>query len=172
MDPKELREKLGLAEDASAEDVTTALDSLNARPDPETVVPVTEVDDKVELAVAAARKEERDKIAASGGKVVDDATLEQLKDDAAAGRAAREQQITASRESFIDSAIKAGKFPPARREHFVSLMTKDDEGTREYIEKLETGVIPVDGELGIAASGDDMPATSTGWFPQLASKES
>lgn len=167
MDPKQLREKLGLAEDASPEDVTARLDALTARPDPETVVPVAEVEEKVELAVAAARQEEREKIAASGGTVVDQATLADLKAAAEDGRKARSIQITAARESYVDTAIKAGKFPPARRDHFLSLMAADEDGTRQYIDKLETGVIPVDELRGSAESTDTDAPTATGWFPQL-----
>lgn len=168
MDPKQLREKLGLAEDASNEDVTAALDQLAARPEPDNVVPISEVDTKIEEAVAAARQEEREKISASGGVVVDQAALDALKADAQAGREARETQIKASRETFVDTAIKAGKFPPARREHFLSLMTADEDGTRTYIDSLDAGAIPVDEIKGSGAADEHLSApTSTGWFAQL-----
>jgi hypothetical protein len=162
MDAKHLRDRLGLAEDATDEDVTAKLEELAGRP------ATSEVDDKVQEAVAAARQEEREKISASGGVVVDQATLDGLKADAQAGREARETQITASRESFIDEAIKTGKFPPARREHFVSLMAADETGTREYIDKLEAGVIPVDEIRGSGKADEHTDtATTTGWFSQL-----
>jgi hypothetical protein len=167
MDPKLLREKLGLAEDASTEDVTAALTALAERPEPDNVVPIAQVEEKVQEAVAAARVEEREKIAASGGQIIDEATLTELKAAAADGRKAREVQITASRETFIDTAIKAGKFPPARRDHFVSLMAADEDGTREYIDKLEAGVIPVDEIRGSAENGETDVPTTTGWFSQL-----
>lgn len=167
MDPKLLREKLGLAEDASAEDVTAAITKLAERPEPDNVIPIDQARTQVEEAVAAARVEEREKIAASGGQIIDEATLADLRAAAADGREARKVQITASRETYIDEAIRAGKFPPARRDHYIKLLAADETGTRELIDSLETGVIPVDETKGIAASETDGAPTTTGWFSQL-----
>lgn len=164
MDPKMLREKLGLAEDASTEDVTAALEKLTERPEPDAVVPLDEVATRVEEAVAAARQEEKDRIAASGNAVIDPATLDALKADAQAGREARETQITASRETYIDTAIKAGKFPPARREHYIKLLAADETGTRELIDSLEAGVIPVAAAISASSTKDDGELETTGWF--------
>jgi hypothetical protein len=155
VDPKELREKLSLAEDASDEDVAAKLDELAALPSADDVE--AQVAERVEEAVAAARKDEREKVAASGVKTIDEAELQQLKEDAAAGRAAREQQVAAARDQTIDEAIRDGKFPPSRREHYAKLMAADEQGTRELIASLEAGTIPVRerGEARMEATGND-----------------
>lgn len=95
------------------------------------------------------------------GAVIDRATLDQLKADAAEGRAARAEQVKARRGAKVAAAISKGKIPPSRREHFSKLMENDEEGTTTYLESLEEGVIPVgDVETGRGDSGDESVAGS------------
>lgn len=177
VDPKQLRESIGLAEDASDEDVKARLAELNARPDTvkigDETIPVAEVDEKVAEAIAAARDQEKQRIAASGGKVVDEAELAQLREDAKAGRVARDEQVKASRTGYVEDAIRAGKFPPARRDHYLALLDKDEQGTREFIDQLEANAIPV-AERGVTTDPDTTPDNfdgGTGLFPQLAASK-
>jgi hypothetical protein len=165
MDAKKLREGLGLAEDASDEDVTTKLAELNARPTGE------QVSEQVEQAVAAKAAE----LAASTGDddvvKLDPAAYEELKASAAKGKEAHDRLEKNDRETFIAAAVEAGKFPPSRVEHYTSLMEKDPEGTRTFIDGLDADAIPVS-ERGIAASSETpTELTTTGWFHQLTTKE-
>jgi hypothetical protein len=173
MDPKALREKLGLAEDASDEDVAAKLEDLNGRPTPEQIEQQvqTQADAKVEEAVAAAREDERQKIAAASANgetvTLDKASYEELKASADLGAKAHERLENSDREQYIAAAVQKGKFPPSRTEHYEALYKADPEGTRQLIDGLAEGVVPVD-ERGIAAAADDSTTPeTTGWFPQL-----
>lgn len=68
--------------------------------------------------------------------------------EAAAAKHAREE-----RDDVIASAVSEGKFPPARKEHWVRLWDADPEGTREVLAGLAKNVVPVDA-LGVADDGE------------------
>ena len=78
-----------------------------------------------------------------GTSVIETAVLEQIQADAAAGRAALEAQETAAREARVDAAVKAGKIPPARREHWINALKADEEGAGAVLDSLEPGLIPL-----------------------------
>lgn len=169
-----LRKRLGLAEDATEDQITEALASEPAVPD-ETAIPAAEVEEKITEAVAAARADERQKITASdGGSIrLDSASYEALKASAEKGAEAHKKLEEGERDTFIAAAVGKGKFPPSRVEHYTQRYEQDPEGTRAEIEALQEGVVPVIGVQGSAAAEDDPNAlTTTGWFPQLANKES
>ncbi len=93
-----------------------------------------------------------------GTRIVDDARLEQLEADAAAGREARAEQVKERRAKVVDKAIEDGKIPPSRRDHYVGLMKADEEGTTELLDQLAAGTIPTaeKGESGgITGASDD-----------------
>ena len=177
MDAAALRSTLGLEPDASDEAVSQALDALKARPEnTDGLVPASEVETKVEEAVAAAVAEEREKIAAAAGDEdtvkLDKATFEELKASAADGKAARAKQIDDERAAFIAAAVGDGKFPPARADHYRKLLDADPEGGKALIDALEKGLVPVT-EIG-ASTGTDSPGdelATTGWFPGLTNTE-
>jgi hypothetical protein len=58
------------------------------------------------------------------------------------------------RDDTIDAAIQAGKFAPARKQHWAEAWDKDPEGTRRDIESLAAGRIPVE-MLGHPGGLDD-----------------
>lgn len=114
----------------------------------------------------------------AGTRIVDEATLAQMQADAAAGRAAREEQIEARRAAVVDSAISDGKIPPARRDHYVALMKADEEGTAEILGALAAGTFVPTAEVGVSggiagASDDDalynQTAPAFGTVPVAAS---
>jgi len=72
-----------------------------------------------------------------GTRVIDEAQYNDLVAAAREGREARAQQIEDRRERIVAQAITDGKIPPARREHYLALMEKDEEGTTEWLNKLE-----------------------------------
>jgi ATP-dependent Clp endopeptidase proteolytic subunit ClpP len=85
-----------------------------------------------------------------GVVAIDATTLDELKNAAKLGTQAREQQIVDHRNSVLDAAVRAGKFPPARREHFENLHKADPEGAEQLIASLAAGTVPVNSELGHA----------------------
>ncbi len=162
MDPKILRTSLGLAEDASDDDVTAKLAEFAARPDEAAVA---------EQVAAAAAQAKTDAIAASAGDgetvKLDKATFENLKASAALGVKAHDTLAENERTTFIAAAVGKGKFPPSRVEHYTARYKSDPDGTRAEIDALAEGVVPVE-EIG-ASGGDTNEDTilTTGLFPQL-----
>lgn len=158
MDPQALREQLGLSADATDEQVSARISELRASAEApagthqdegeEEQAPTTPEVEEQPATVTVASQE--------GAVMIDRAALEQLQRDGAMGRAAREQQVTAEREAFVDRAIRAGKFPPARRDHYLKLLSADEEGTRTFIEGLAENVIPVveAGAQGFSTEGE------------------
>lgn len=137
IDMDKLRERLGLPDDATEEQINEALAK-----EPETPVEETE-ETEVEEAPA---DETAEPVAAS----VDPAALEQLQSDAAAGREARTTQLKADRDSFIETALGVGKFPPASSASYRSQLERGggiEASIRKFIDGLEPGVVPVN-EIG------------------------
>jgi phage I-like protein len=169
VDAKVLREQLGLAEDASDDDVTAKLAALNARPEStDGLLTPEQVEEQKQEAVAAAiaAKSDDDETVK-----LDKQTFEDLKASAEAGKAAHTTLEHGKRDTFIAAAVEKGKFPPSRVEHYTKRYDSDPEGTRAEIEALAEGVVPVQ-EIGASTTEVDTDAPqTTGWFPQLAEKE-
>lgn len=107
---------------------------------------------------------------------VDKETWEATKAGAALAQKHETDRVAASRKDIVDDAIKAGKFPPARREHYEKLLAVDFDGTKQQIDGLAAGIIPTT-ERGVLGNGDGEGATPVGgdglpddWFPDLAAK--
>lgn len=102
---------------------------------------------------------------------VDKGVLAQLKDDAAAGRAARDQQIATHRESVLKAALKSGKIAPASKEAWAKKLAAAPEATEAELEALPENLLPVD-EVGhggssptgnsVEVSGEEMGALFPG----------
>ena len=79
---------------------------------------------------------------------VDAAQWDALQDAAKAGQEARTAQLTAHRDGVIMAAVRAGKFPPARKEHWEKLWAADPEGTEQTIGTLAVRPRPPRGHRG------------------------
>lgn len=158
-----LRARLGLAEDASEDDIQAAL-AAEPAPGKAPVAPVVP----------------------EGMALIDEGTLAELRTGAEAGITASTRFANQDRDAVITAAIEAGKMPPARREHFEALWGRDAEGTRTLLTAsqaeggLAPGLIPLDGrEMGRAGDGDADPAADVAThesirarhFPELAQRE-
>lgn len=135
MDPAMLRESLGLAPDASDDEVRTAFASSLAPPTPDPA-PAGETA-AVPAASAAAAAVTSDAV------ILDPAQYAALRAQAMRGDEAWRKMREAECEQILDAAIKAGKFPPARRDHWKALWAADPDGTKATIDKLAANVIPV-----------------------------
>lgn len=126
-----LRERLGLDADADEAAILTAVEELvdkaTAPPEP-APEPVVEP--------IAARLPE-------GTVLVDKATLDELRQQASEGVAARAQQLTEARDHAISDAIRKGKVLPARKQHWQDSWDADPEGTRAMLDSLAEGLIPL-----------------------------
>lgn len=122
-----LRQKLGLAGDADESIILAALDeALEERADPQNTAPQLP----------------------EGVVAVDAAILDQLRQDAAAGRQAAERQNREDREAAVQNAINTGRIAPARREGWLNRLAADPAEV-ETLNSLEAGLVPVT-EIGSA----------------------
>jgi hypothetical protein len=102
---------------------------------------------------------------------IDRATYEHLKRGADAAIEASETRRNDEIGRIVNDAVKAGKFTPARREHYAKLLASDFEGGKTLIAELEPNTVPVTlrgtggGGEGVGDAGDDgLPLT---WFPEI-----
>jgi hypothetical protein len=164
--------RLDLAEDATDEQIEEALSTdPEAEETPETPAEETPEEETPETPEETPEEPETPPEAAEDTTTaVDTSVLAQLKDDAAAGRAARDQQIAAHRESVLKAALKSGKITPASKEAWAKKLSATPEATEAELEALPEGLVPVD-EVGhggsspsdpVAVSADDMAAMFPG----------
>lgn len=150
----DLRERLGLTDAATDEELRAALES--AIPAAAPAAPVT----PAEPAAVAPLPE---------GVVAIDATiLEQLQSDAAAGREAREQQSTERRELVLARAQQEGRIAASSAEHFRALLSKDEASTTALIQSLAPNTaIPV-AQLGhqVEPTDEESLMAAAGWAPK------
>lgn len=135
MDATTLRTRLGLPEDATDEDVEAKLTELE---DAATTPPPAPAPAPIELP--------------EGVVAIDESTLDELKVAAARGNQAHETLRTQERDRFLDNAVNAGKFAPARREHFANLYDADEVGAKELVAKLAANTVPL-AEVGHGQDG-------------------
>ncbi len=162
MDPKMLRASLGLAEDATAEDVaaklaeegviagTPPVPGQDGKEGEETPAPKPEEDGG-----GSETPEPKPEESKPGTVVLDEATFNELKEGASIAASLKRDKDIAERDSLLNAAVMAGKFPKRRVEHYARMFDGDPQGTREHIESLTPGLIPVDGETGVMAGAGD-----------------
>lgn len=157
MDPAKLREAFGLAADASDDEVSAAITAENLVP-PAAAPPGNQGDPPAGDPPPAGgpppappRKPRADE---GGAVYVDPAQLAELRRMAAQGEEALRRMKEQECSAVLDAAIKAGKFPPSRREHYEKRWASDPDGTKEEINALQAGVIPVS-LLGFPGVTDD-----------------
>lgn len=126
---KGLRERLGLADDADDDAILAAVDALRE-------TDTAEDEDTTEDAPAPPALPE-------GVRMIDEAKLLELQQQAAEGVAARAQQLTESRDRALDDAVRAGKFPPARRDHWAKYYDADPDGAKQALASLAAGLVPL-----------------------------
>lgn len=152
-----VRERLGLDPSASEEDVTAALnEQLPAQetapaPTPAPVPPVT--------APAAD----------NGTVMIDSGQLAELQAQARLGVAAHARQQDEDRRGLVDAAVKDGRIPPARRDHWLAQLAADP-GASDTLAKLAPGLVAVTetGHGGNPHAGAGGSAEEDlGWFPNM-----
>lgn len=131
---------IGLPEDATEEAISEKLVELAARPE----APAPE--DKPTPAVTSLPE---------GTVAIDADALAELQANAQAGRDAHRTIAERDRDVALTAAVQAGKFPPARKDHWKALWEKDPEGTRSTIDALASGLVPVGAGEGHADSIED-----------------
>jgi hypothetical protein len=145
MDPAKIREALGLTAEAPDTEVQAALAAAGLAPatapgDPAPPTPSGDATADPALPPVVPQP-----VNASSGDAIllDPVQYNALRVSAARGEEAWRKMREAECGAVLDAAIKAGKFPPARREHYERLWASDPDGTKDMVEKLAANVIPV-----------------------------
>lgn len=138
----DVRQRLGVAADADEATVLAALDKQRS-----------------DLGAAETLLAEQPTAPAlpDGVVAVEQATLDELRANAALGRAAAERQARDDRERLVAAAVADGRIAPARREHWVTALAADP-GAADVLAGLEKGLVPVGAEIGHAGDGSDPEA--------------
>lgn len=153
MDAAKLREALGLSPEASDDEVRAALTEQGVTP----TQPETEPEgDPAEGGEGDGEEDGEGGEGASaepvtqaatlppGTVAIDETTLNELREQAQQGVAARAQQRREDRDRTLGDAIRAGKFPPARKAHWEAYWERDEEGAKAAIKSLAEGLVPVE----------------------------
>lgn len=160
MDPAKIREALGLAPDASDDEVKAGLVTagLAAPPTPEPAA-----------AAAPATQPKPELVHASGTMTIDVSAWAEQQDRIKRLEAQAAKQSRDERDKVIAQAVQDGKFAPARKEHWVRLWDADPEGARQIIDGLAKNVIPVMamGYAGGDNDGDEIDAEFASLFPPV-----
>jgi ATP-dependent protease ClpP protease subunit len=125
-----LRDKLGLGEDAATGDLLDALD------------------DKLEQATKTAQPEPVAAKLPEGVVAIERNVLDELRRDAAAGAAARAEQVNARRVGLVNAAAVAGKIRAADRDRWLKNLELDPEGYEQILSSLEPGLVVNTAERG------------------------
>lgn len=162
----EVLQTLGLTPEATEEEINAALATKLATPvatEPEVPVatepaPVAEI---TTLPVPAVLPE--------GTVLIDQTVLDELRQGVAASRELIVDRDNQVRAGVLDAAIRAGKIPPARRDHYETMFKADPEGTQTLLASLESGLVPIkerghEGSAEVAASETAYP---DGWKPTI-----
>lgn len=103
--------------------------------------------------------------ATEGTVLVDAVALDELRADAAAGRQARQQQLSDRRVAAVDAAVRDGRIPPSRRQHWLTLL-EADEGAAATLDELPKGTVPLKPAGftgGVTESSDDDALYALAW---------
>lgn len=189
VDPIALRNSLGLAENASDEEVRTALASAGyvAPPGRETGGPDERAPASEQPGTSATEQQESNgpdntapdgptdpateqptetptsetPVAASGTVTLDRATYEDLRRQAHQGATAFERQEVESRDRILTAAIGEGRIPPSRRAHWAGFLERDPEGARTLLTASEDKGGLAKGLVPVAAKGGESPLEDT-----------
>ncbi|URC18044.1 capsid maturation protease [Arthrobacter phage Cole] len=132
----------------------------------------TDLDDDGILAAvdeALAETEPAAHAPAPGTVVLDEDQYNSLRNDAAAGREARQHQLATERANLVDAAVNDGRISPARREHWINTL-KADPGMADTLANLEKGLVPLAaaGYTGGVDEASDEDRSYSNIFPKEA----
>lgn len=147
MDPAKIREALGLAADASDDEVRAAFAAASLTPKPPTEpVPTPDPTPEPRPEPTAVKPELVN--ASAGTRVVAESVWEQTQTTIKTLTDFVAKTKRDERDAVIAKAVTAGKFTPAQKPHFSKLWDADPDGTRVLIDSLTPN-----SALAVMASG-------------------
>jgi hypothetical protein len=163
MDPAKIRERLGLEDDVSDDEVMEALAYAG-------FIPAADTDSDTGETTPVAASAPADIVAKSGMIHIDASAWNEREDRIKRLEAQEARRRSEERDQVIAQAVQEGKFSPARRDHWVRLWESDPEGTRQAIGSLAKGLIPIAASGYSTESDEDLDAEYMHLFPPTARK--
>jgi ATP-dependent protease ClpP protease subunit len=151
-----LRSKLGLADDATLEP-SQVLAAIADKVTPQEVV------DSTQPTTPPATPKPQ----AAGTMVIDASAWDAQQEAIKRLEAKQAKHDRDERDEVIAKAVRDGKFPPFRKEHYAKLWEADPEGTRATIDGLTKNVIPVEAK-GFTLDDEEIDAEFAHLFPKGA----
>ena len=103
--------------------------------------------------------------APEGTVLIDSTVLAGLQSDAAQGRTAREEQVSARRDGIVTAAVSEGRITPASRDTWRAQLDANEDGTVALLASLAVNTVPVS-EIGhgdgVASTEDTLYASAWG----------
>lgn len=103
----------------------------------------------------------------AGTMLIEEGVYDQMRADAAAGREAREQQISERRDGIIATAMREGRITAHSAAAFRSQLDANEEGTVAILATLPANAVPV-GELGVGRADDSIDAEYANYYPRTS----
>jgi hypothetical protein len=106
---------------------------------------------------------------------LDRATFDQLKRGAELAASHEQDRQRGRITEMVEAAVKDGRIPPARREHWTKLARADYDGTKTTLDGLERGLVPVTVRGSAGNGGEEGMSTEQAqglpedWFPEIKS---
>lgn len=151
---EKVAERLGLAADATDDDVLAKLDELSTPAESDAVEP--------DLATAVA------KVQSAGQAVIDAETLARLQQQAADGAQALASITAAAHAKVVDDAIGQGKILPTQRGQYIALMESNADVTTKLLADT-----PVSAKVPVVEMGHALEAQASSdlsWFDSAPTK--
>lgn len=104
-----------------------------------------------------------------GTVLVDEAEYADLQAAAREGREARQRQIADDRASTVENAVREGRIPPSRREHWLNQLAADP-GAADVLQSLAKNLVPLV-ETGYTGGVDEATSDDDAVYNRLFSKE-
>lgn len=148
--PKEQKEALNMS-DAFLATVRDRLGVTDANASEETVIAALNeaLNESADTPTAASAAS-----IPAGTQLIEDNVLNQLQADAAAGREARQQQISDRRDGMIQNALSEGRITAASAPQFRAMLDADEESGAAVLASLAANTVPV-AEIGHADGVQD-----------------
>jgi ATP-dependent protease ClpP protease subunit len=156
-DPTKLREALGLAADASDDDVRAAYAAAFATPP---APPEADQSDPTSALLSAIPQD-------GNAIVLDRENYKALVEMAKRGDIAHEAMKRGERDTFLKEACKAGRFQPSRLDHYKEMWDRNPDETRAFVNLMPPNSVPVTaaGSYGVDVDMNEADLAYAAMYP-------